>query len=273
MKVTRFKPAMPLAPFVDCFWHMEGYLPPHSRELSLPDGSAEIVVDLREGDIRLFDLESRELRFRGSVVCGPHTRRFAIDTTRACAVVGIHFKPGGLRPFIGMPAGELLNGHVPLEAIWGSAAGTLRDRLLECGTPAAMFRLLERTLLAAATRPPETHPAVAFALRQFECAPGGASVAAVIGQTGLTHKRLIELFRDEVGMTPQKMRRLFRFQKALQLMNGGDAAGWAELAVDCGCYDQAHFIKEFRDFSGFSPTDYTAASGRHPNHAAEPRQA
>ncbi|MFB6367215.1 DUF6597 domain-containing transcriptional factor [Paenibacillus elgii] len=85
--MTRYRPAMPLAQFVDCFWYMEGYRPPHSRELALPDGSVEIVINLRGGVIRLSDRDHRAFEYGSSAVCGPHSQFFVIDTAQECSVI------------------------------------------------------------------------------------------------------------------------------------------------------------------------------------------
>jgi AraC-like DNA-binding protein len=78
-------------------------------------------------------------------------------------------------------------------------------------------------------------------------------VAAVVG---LSERRFIQIFRDQVGLTPKRFQRLRRFYSALDLIASVQSVDWPDIALACGYYDQAHFIHEFREFSGLSPTEY-----------------
>jgi transcriptional regulator GlxA family with amidase domain len=157
--------------------------------------------------------------------------------------------------------------HVGLDALWGrSAAGEMRERLLVAATPEAKVRVLEQALLAAAGGAPERHPAVAFALNAFHSAAETQKIGAVAEQIGLSPRRFIEVFRREVGLSPKLFCRVRRFQKVLRMISAGRVLDWAEIAVTCGYFDQAHFIHDFRAFSGINPSSYLADYIEHLNH-------
>lgn len=158
------------------------------------------------------------------------------------------------------------NADEPLDALWGTKAAELRARLLEAWTPEAKFRVLERVLLAQAARPPAHHPAVALALEEFRGTPRIRTVKEVSERTGLSQRRFIQLFRREVGLTPKLFCRVLRFQEVIRLVGSGRRAEWAEVALRCGYFDQAHFLHDFRGFSGTTSTSYLANRGEHPNH-------
>jgi len=258
-------PKPPLNDFVDYFWSMSGYSPPHSKELTLPDGSADIVFELRQSAVRLYDHELREFMFGRAIVCGPHSNYFVIDTAGESDVVGIHFKPGGLRPFAGLPMAELLNRHIPLSELWGTAAEELLERLSDAGTAEERFDLLERLLPSFAGRPLERSSAIRYALTQLQ---EGRRVAELVERIGLSHGYLDRLFKNEIGLTPKRIGNLIRFQGTLGRMERGVDLDWAEVALACGYYDQSHWIKDFRRFSGLSPLQYRPIPGRHRNHAS-----
>lgn len=272
MRSYRYIPAPPLSEFVGLFWMYEGYHQPHKKERLLPDGSMELVINLNEDQSRVYDRHNTEnfQTLRGSLVAGVHSEFFVIDTAEQNAVVGVHFKPGGAFPFLGLPASELHNALVSLEDLWGAQAEVLRERLLEAGTPQAMFRILEDTLLARAARRLDRHPAVAFALKEFGTLsarlPQTRTISEVTAQLGLSAKRFIQVFGDEVGLTPKLFCRVRRFQKVVHLIAKGQPVEWAQVAVDCGYFDQAHFIHNFRAFSGINPTTYLAQRTEHLNH-------
>ena len=189
-----------------------------------------------------------------------------LDTAAQFSVAGVEFKPGGALPFFDVPIGELANLHVPLDTLWGSLATELRERMLEAATPQHKLDVLERVLLQRITRVPGSHPAVAYAIGQFERHPAIVRIAEVINQIGLSHRRFLDLFTAEVGLTPKVFCRIGRFQRVLQRVHGGRPVEWASVALSCGYYDQAHFIRDFRAFSGVNPSSYRASVGPHRNH-------
>jgi AraC-like DNA-binding protein len=113
------------------------------------------------------------------------------------------------------------------------------------------------------------HPAVAFALREFQHSPR-RTVADVIDRTGFSNRRFIQLFSAEVGLTPKVFCRILRFRGALQRLYQGEQIELADLALACGYYDQAHFSNDFKTFSGFSPTTYVIQRGPYINHITLP---
>ena len=268
MRTSHYRPPPPLSDFVDLFWWMKDYCQPHNKERLLPDGSMELVINLTEDRARIYDPRdtSQYHTLKGALVVGAHSEFFVIDTTGQRSVVGVHFKPGGAFPFLGLPACELHNTLLSLETLWGAQAGELRDRLLEAGTPQAMFRILEESLLAQVARRLGRHPAVAFALREFGSVPHTRTISEVTGQIGLSAKRFIQVFNDEVGLTPKLFCRVRRFQRVVWRLHNGEPVEWAAVAADCGYFDQAHFIHDFRAFSGLNPTTYVSQKTDHLNH-------
>jgi len=240
-------------------WIFEGYAPGHARERLLPTGTVELVVNLRED----------QPAFRDPVVAGPHSEYSVLDTALAASVMGVHFKPGGAFPFLGVPAAELHNLDVSLDVLWGGRARELRQRILEAPTPGARFAVLERALLGAA-RSLARHPAVVFALEEFQRVPHARSVAEVTDAVGLSQRRFIDRFRDEVGLTPKLFCRVRRFQEVVRRVHGEGGVDWADVALSCGYFDQAHFIHDFRAFSGLTPTTYLAWKTEHQNHVPLP---
>jgi AraC-like DNA-binding protein len=268
MVYRAYIPRPPLSELVELFWYYEGHNPRHEKERRLPDGSMQLVVNLREDRLRVCDGRDHD-RFRsfgGCLLSGVHSGFVVIDTANQERVMGVHFKPGGVFPFFGLPARELRNTHAPLEALWGVKAGELRSRLLGAGTLEAKFCALEHALLERATRPLDRHPAVAFALKEFRRMPQARKISDVIERIGLSHRRFVQLFDEEVGLTPKVFCRIRRFQEALRLCRGEERIGFGELALACGYFDQAHFVRDFREFSGLTPTAYLARRGEHRNH-------
>jgi AraC-like DNA-binding protein len=247
-------PGPPLAPLVETLWWVSD-APRHARERVLPSGTLELVINLHENEFRIYDAaQSQEPRkFPGAIVSGAYRAPFVIDTREHASILGVHFRPGGAGPLLGVPPGALANAHMALEALWGRQATELRDRLCDADTPTVRFRILERTLVACLRPSWRLHGAVPVALAQI--AQPGATIRKVAGRVGLSHRRLIEVFTAEVGLTPKLFGRVRRFQTILAAVQTGAAPHWAQLALAAGYYDQAHLIGDFVEFSGLSPTE------------------
>ncbi len=130
-------PRPPLSNFVDFFWLCEGYDPPHAKERVIPTGTMELIVNLRDDTLTVYERKDHH-RFRsfgGCLISGAHSEFVVIDTASQASTMGVHFKPGGASPFLGLPASELRDGHVSLDALWGAKAAEVRDRLVEAETP------------------------------------------------------------------------------------------------------------------------------------------
>jgi AraC-like DNA-binding protein len=258
MIYRRYVPRPPLSDFVELLWLFERAAPAHDSERVLPTGTVELVINLGERTAGGFD----------ALVAGPHSRFFVIDTNGPTSVMGAHFKPGGAFAFLGLPVDELCNLHVPLEALWGRRAHELRERLLATtGGPEARLELLERLLLSFFARREAHHAAVGHALAAFGRGP--CRIAGVVDQTGLSPRRFIRLFRDEVGLTPKSFCRVRRFQNAVLALHGAHEVDLARTALACGYYDQSHMVHDFRDFAGLSPTSYLSRDVMHMNHVPQ----
>jgi AraC-like DNA-binding protein len=222
--------------------------------------TTELVIDLAGG----------RTNSPAALVVGPHSEHWVHDTSRASAVIGVHFKPGGAFPFFDVPAGELHNVRVSLDALWGSNAALLVEQVLAGSSPAAMFDVLERLLLSAAhtlTR----HRAVDFALQELSGPLLRSSIADVSDAVGMSQRRFLERFRREVGMAPKLYARVQRFQNIVATVQTLREVNWTDIAAACGYFDQAHFIHDFRAFSGFTPVQYFALKGSDLNHVPLPR--
>lgn len=267
MFLQQHSPTGPLSAYIRCFWYSEGAPATHLKEKLLPNGEASIIINLREDPIRIYDAQDfrRYATYGGALLSGPRSNCFVIDSEQQERVFGIQFAPGGAFPFLRVPACEVGNVSLSLHEVW-SDSDSLRQRLLEARDAACMFQLFEGEMTKRLRRMPSGHPAVTYARRQLQNAGGGTSIATISDRAGLSRRRLIELFRREVGLTPKVFHRVRRFQRVLQTVRRSSRIDRALVALDCGYYDQAHFIDDFQCFSGLTPGAYAAAATQHFNH-------
>lgn len=251
-------PSPPLARAVRLLWHYEGYKPPHQLERVLPAGSVELIIRLQEADLRVHDAAQtdRWQSFRGPMLSGVQSRYTVINTAQQERIMGVHFAPGGAYTLFGLPADQYQDSHLTLESIWGSSAQEIWEQLVLARSADQSLAILEREL-ARRFRPRfELHPQVRGALQEFHHHAEEVDISRAVENSGLSSRRFIELFRRHVGATPKVYRRIQRFQRALRVMQKQTWVDWSDFAVEGGYYDQSHLIRDFRQFSGLTPTMY-----------------
>lgn len=264
------QPRSPLLRFIDFLWIREGDNLSFVQTRLLPMGTMELVINLNEDSIPFFDRQSRiqQGSTNGAMLCGTHSENFIIHDANKISVMGVHFKAGGGSAFFNLPVSELYNERISLNEVWKTRASELRDRLLQQSSPERRFWILEQFLMQM-MRLPDDHPAVNFALQQFQQS-ANLMISAVVEQTGLSNRYFNQLFRNQVGVTPKLFCRIQRFQNALKMLSVRTPVDWMEIALTCGYFDQAHFIHDFRAFADCTPTEYLTQRGFHPCHVVLP---
>jgi AraC-like DNA-binding protein len=268
MLLTR-QPCPALRPFVKRLWLIDQTNEPRrivtGREHVLPTGDMHLVFRLSDHPLRLFD-DVRDVSghtLGHAIVGGARAGFYVRDISRPACSAGAQLNPGAATALFGMPADELTGRHTRLDDLWGPSAGFMLEQLLDAGSPGRRLDILESILAARLSRVTAIHPAVARGLEQLMST---CSVRDVVRQSGYSHRRFIALFGRDVGLAPKLYRRVLRFQHVLKYAGRNPPTSWAGLALDAGYSDQAHFNREFREFSGITPGEYREISPSFSHH-------
>ena len=261
MLYKTFEPGPPFDALIENVWYWRGSDPGHAKDTIMASGRLGLFVNLNGDALSWYGGERYGERnlLSGTAICGTHTRAFAIDAYQP-HLLGVQFKPGGAFAFFGGSAREFEDVHVSLEDIWGRDAERLHQRLIQAPTPDDKIAMLFDEMVGRFSEQTH-HPAVAVALRLFGTCPHRVSVTTVARDAEVSPKKLIRLFSEEVGMTPKAYLRVSRFQQVLARVHAAPSVDWMEIVERHGYYDQPHFIREFREFSGFTPTEYLRLRG------------
>ena len=166
---------------------------------------------------------------------------------------------------------------MPATEVLGAFAAELREQVAAQRTWDERFAVIDsllgrRAATAGSGCGDGVRPEVAHAWRRLRTSRGAVSVAELAAETGWSARHLNSLFHAEVGLSPKEAARVVRFDHARRRIaraatacaGAADASGigLADLAAECGYYDQAHLAREFRSLSGCPPTQWLAEEFR-----------
>ena len=267
MEYRELAPVPELACAIECIWLLQGdsfncqncqncqdcqdSLQPQAI---LPDGRPELVLHFGDRFERVSRTGDRVLQ-PAMIYAGQVTSPLLLRPTGRVAVLGVRFRPHGAAALFDVPQHELTGLTLEVEGLSGKLRRDLAE-LEDCAgdlgrAAAAVQRLLRRWI-----RPERIDPRVAFAVGAVERARGRLSVGALAGAVGITPRHLERQFLAAVGISPKRLTRLARFQHALATLQNSHAGHGAETAAACGYADQSHFIRDFRQLAGSSPSEH-----------------
>jgi AraC-like DNA-binding protein len=258
----------PHSPLGDCIESIGDWRSPEVDYWSraLPRGAVTVIFDV--GQRQQLDFYAADGTTKLSVppafITGSHTASYVSNIAAGEPVMAVHFRPGGAFPFLGIPLGDIEDGYVGIDQVWGSDGRVLHERLIETTSAEARFQIVEQFLLSRPSLTVDRHPGVAAAMAAIEDDPS-IRMADIRHRVGMATKRLIALFRAEVGLSPKAYARVRRLQAALRLLSEGPVSG-AHVAAEVGYFDQAHFVRDFESFTGMTPMQYSQQRILLPSH-------
>lgn len=255
------KPALPLYRFIEHFVYFDGISAPHNLDRFLPDGNTEIIIDLTERPQYIYDNETHQeiQTCRYAWVSGVRTRPITIPSGTGNRMLVIAFKKGKAFPFYPFPINELTDTVLDADLVFGTKFHRLREQLLAADSIPRMFALLESFLRRQAGDALEENLStrcIDHAVVSIIHQPSLRSLSRLSNEIGYSQKHFINLFRQQVGVSPKQYLRIMRFQKAICSIERNEVVHWSRVAMESGYFDQAHFIHDFKRFSGFTPNDY-----------------
>jgi len=253
--MVRALPAAPLRGLVREYvgWHEFAATPINRREL--PTEIIPVIINFA-GPIRVFDPQRPgHWTDHDSFSTGAYDTHVVVGSAGATGGLQFNFTILGARLFFGRPLRELTNLAVPLHDLMGPSAHEFRERLREAATWDERFAIADREIASRVARNPAPAAPVRWAWSQLRQTAGRIAIGTLVDEIGWSQKHFIHRFRDELGLAPKTLGRVLRFARAVDVLKGGQALRFADLAAECGYYDQAHFTRDVREFAGLSPGD------------------
>lgn len=252
----QYQPSEQLAGYIACYWTLQS----STRFINNPDrlipgGRIEMIFNFDSPVNWLISEDNPTGTRAGSpIFMGQRSQVFYAQGTGKANMLGIRFKPGGLPAFTNFPPSGLLNNIIPAELILGNQVKNWETQLSEQTDVLQMIRLLDALMIKALKDIPKDKTAIDFAIGSLRNDYHDTSVAAICDQTGYSYKKLERTFVRNTGYTPKFYHKLLRFNKAIRLI--GLSAPLTDISYECNYFDQAHFIRDFRQFTGTTPRQF-----------------
>jgi AraC-like DNA-binding protein len=256
IEIKRYKPVHPiLKNLINCFWINSGDLPALKHKL-LPIRNIDLIINLSSQPLSLYDGNS-EISLESCYFTGimDHFKYSWERPAGSIELIGVSFFPAGFYPFLGIPLSEFKNSIIDLNLLDRALSERLVERVKEHKTSFEKLYALERELLKLLNVnliiDEKMNSLISNFIKHEE-----STTESFCNIQGI-HKRKFERFANEIlGINPKAYIRLNRFRKSLYALLNNDYNTLTEVAYNCGYYDQMHFIKEFKLFTGSSPTQF-----------------
>jgi len=235
-------------------------MPEHSLEKVVPDGNIYLIFELDSMPRFIFhnlSLKRKSEKTR-AWVSGIQTSYITINALPDSEMFIVKFKPYGALPFLNCGLVELTDRVVDAEKVMGDAVFELRELLLQPASYEDKMTLCEQWLLARLNEESTPQDFVVHACDKMRNDPAFEfnSIADLIAEANVSKKHFVNSFKKYVGLTPKQLQRIFRFNDIFVAIQKEKTIQWTQIALSCGYYDQAHFIKEFKAFCGTNPSKF-----------------
>jgi AraC-like DNA-binding protein len=185
------------------------------------------------------------------VICGQQTSYYDLILSGKTGMILIVFRPHGVKSFFNFPITELLNENLSLQDLGINETNELEDKLFNSPNNKQRVIHLENFLIKRLIYNNEFER-VEHAIKIIENSKGQIKAQDIAHEVCLGIKQFERTFSKYVGVNPKKFASIIRFQNVLQ-MNSKYRKSMTQLAFDNGYYDQAHFIHDFKNFTGLTP--------------------
>ncbi|MFB6455273.1 DUF6597 domain-containing transcriptional factor [Chitinophaga sp. Hz27] len=252
----QYYPSAPLANFIECYWVLHA----PNRFMDTPDrlipgGRVELIFNFGDPADWLITPENPHgIRLSGPVIMGQRNQIFYVKSTGKTSMLGLRFKPGGLAAFTNVPVSDLLNILLPAELILGTAVKSLETQLSDYPDDDQRIQVLDTALKAALKITPADLLAVNQTIDILRNSQDDISIDTICQQTGWYYKKLERIFLKNIGYTPKHYHKILRFNNAVRFMQTTNTL--TNVSHVCNYFDQAHFIRDFRLFTGTTPSQF-----------------
>lgn len=256
MNYQVFEPSEELSILVKCYWSLESPKAENpEKQTIVPDGCIEMIFHY--GDLyRQYTENGDSIVQPRCFVIGQLTRPLEIEPTGETGIFSARFHPNGFLPFAGMPIKEMENTAVSLEKLFGSDGPEIEEKILNARSTEERIRLIEAFLFARLADAQTIDRTIKSTVETILTGNGKFSVDQLSKQAEISRRQLERRFSSAIGLSPKQLSKTIRLQATLKMLLDKNFTTLTALAYQGEYYDQAHFIKDFKELTGFTPKEF-----------------
>jgi len=256
MQYDEYPVSEPLSRYVQTIWAMQSENDEdiYPRSLIMPDGIVEIIFHYETP----FYTWQRNTSFSQpeNFAVSMMRQYIEIGSSGKAGFISVRFFPWGAYHFFNVPVQTFLDQTIDAQELWGNCSGKIITELKSLTTINDRFKAVEWFLLEKLDLYQKSETQTDHAIKRIRETKGVLSMEEIYADTGFSKKQLERKFLATVGVTPKVFSRITRFLNICRNLKAQKNKTLTQLTYECGFYDQAHFIKEFKAFSGFTPTAF-----------------
>lgn len=257
MNYQTFQANSDLNSLIKCFWSLE--IPAEyssEKQRIVPDGCMELIFILGD-DIKRYTSENECIIQPRAIVVGQITEPFIIQPVGYVHCFATRFYPYGVANFINIPLKKLENKETPIAELFGkSKADALEQKIIHATDTQQRIAIIEAFLLDKLKEQSTIDNIVKSTVDTLIATSGSSPIKAILKEDLSKRRQLERKFLNQIGMSPKQLGKVVRLQAALKLLLHQKAETFTEIAYESEYYDQNHFIKDFKEFTGTTPKDF-----------------
>ena len=257
MNYQTFQPHSDLGSLINCYWTLEVPAENNSeRQRIIPDGCIEMAFILGD-DIKRYTSKDEFILQPRAMVLGQTIEPFYIEPTGFVNTFAIRFYPYGFANFVTMPIKDLANKETPIELLFGAyTAKELEQKIIHATDTKQRIEIIENFLLEKLNDKITIDNIVKQTVEALLSSNGTESITTILKEDLSKRRQLERNFKKQIGISPKQLGKVIRLQTALKMLLNKKKDNLTNIAYESEYFDQAHFIKDFKEFTGINPKEF-----------------
>jgi AraC-like DNA-binding protein len=267
MLLNEVKPSPFLSEFIRLYRIVDFHFP---RDVSLP---CKVYPPRPEHCLQFYPRDTETVEYtekkvvvsnKKATILGQHTIVNNRFVGRDFLVFQVVFQPGALYRITCIPAAELTNNYLDAEDIFGSATRLVNEQLFDANNYGEMIQIVELFLHRLTSKANKSQHCVDVIGRKMTVQNERYCLNEFVKASCLSHRQFGRKFTERVGISPKQYLQIIRFDKAFRMKNRYPDKDWLTVAVHCGYYDYQHLVKDYKEFTGYTPNEFLEIEGKAP---------
>lgn len=250
-----------LRDYVHCIWVMQAGKGVFANpDLLVPDGNIEVMLNFGDPVTRFLPDGSVCKSPAGSEIIGQRCSWYRHTTAGIVDLISISFKPGGLSPFVPFAIADATAGTIPFSSLANSIFSEMEERVYEENDLEKKIAIIQNLLVKQLVKNASRSNNVSEFVTRLQAINEFPSIAGFLKYYTINRRKLERDFDYHVGISPKFLQRVLRFRHTISRFYKSGNRNLTALAYDSGYFDQAHFINDFKEFTGLSPKKFFSST-------------